>query len=85
MTETAKNLKIAVVQAAPIFMNRDETVDKACGLIAEAAKGGARLVVMPEAFVPGYPDWVWVVPGAKKPILDAMYTRLLHNVSVDRR
>jgi nitrilase len=79
VTDTAKNLKIAVVQAAPIFMNRDETVDKACSLIADAAKGGASLVVMPEAFVPGYPDWVWVVPGAKKPILDAMYTRLLNN------
>lgn len=79
MSDANKNLKIAVVQAAPIFMNRDETVDKACALIADAAKGGASLVVMPEAFVPGYPDWVWVVPGAKKPILDAMYTTLINN------
>ena len=46
---------VAVVQAAPVLFDREATVDKACGLVAEAAKAGARLVLLPEAFVPAYP------------------------------
>ena len=45
----------AVVQAAPVLFNREATVDKAIGLIAQAAEKGASLVLFPEAFVPAYP------------------------------
>ena len=38
-------------------MDRDATVDKACSLIREAGRNGARLVVLPETFVPMYPNW----------------------------
>ncbi len=47
----------AAVQAAPIFMDRDATVDKGCELIAEAAESGARLIVFPETWIPTYPWW----------------------------
>lgn len=50
---------VAAVQATPVFLDREATIDKACELIAKAAVEGAGLVVFPEAFVPGYPDWVW--------------------------
>ena len=40
---------------APVFLNRAETLRDAVGAVAEAAKGGARLVVFLEAFIPGYP------------------------------
>src|SRR5688572_13018106 len=50
---------IAAVQAAPVFLDRDATVAKACGLVEKAAADGAGLVVFPETFVPTYPDWVW--------------------------
>ena len=43
-----KGYKIAAVQAAPVFMDREATVAKACELIATAAQNGARLVVFPD-------------------------------------
>ena len=49
---------VAAVQAAPVFLDRDATTDKAVDLIAKAAADGARLIVFPETFIPTYPDWV---------------------------
>ena len=47
------------MQAAPVFLNRDATVEKVGRLSKEASGNGAQLVAFPEAFVPTYPDWVW--------------------------
>jgi nitrilase len=69
--------KIAVVQAAPVVLNREATVSKACELIAEAGRSGARLVVFPEAFIPTYPDWVWRIPPGQHQVLADMYAELL--------
>ena len=52
-------VKVAAVQAAPVLLDRDETIGKVVALAEKAAAEGARLVAFPEAFVPGYPDWVW--------------------------
>ena len=53
--------RAAAVQAAPVFLDTPATIDKTCRLIAEAAGKGARLVVFPEVFVPGYPYWNWTM------------------------
>lgn len=60
MLELAK-FTAAAVQAAPVFLDTDATVDKACHLIAEAASNGAKLVAFPEVFIAGYPYWSWVM------------------------
>lgn len=56
---TLKTFKAAAVQAAPIFLDADATVEKACALTREAARAGAELIVFPEVFVAGYPYWNW--------------------------
>lgn len=53
--------KAAAVQAAPVFLDTDATVDKVCALIQEAAGNGAKLVAFPEVFVAGYPYWNWLM------------------------
>lgn len=52
-------VRVAAVQAAPVVLDRAATVAKACGLIDKAAGDGAELVVLPESFVPAFPEWAW--------------------------
>lgn len=53
--------KVAAVQSSPVFFDTDATVDKACTLIAEAARNGAKLVAFPEVFLSAYPYWSWLM------------------------
>jgi len=70
---------VAAAQIAPVFLDKKATLDKACEVIVEASKNGARLVVFPEAFFPAYPDWSWLVPGGKPGMLDPLYIELVEN------
>ena len=49
--------KVAAAHAAPIFLDTEKSVEKACSIIEEAANNGASLIGFPEAFVPGFPVW----------------------------
>jgi nitrilase len=72
--------KIAIVQHAPEVLDREATLDKAVRLISEAAAQDAQLVVFPEAFVPGYPAWVWRLrPGGDWDLSERIHRRLLEN------
>jgi nitrilase len=52
-------VQVACVQAESVAFDREATLDKLATLTAEAAAGGAKLVVFPEAFVSGYPFSRW--------------------------
>jgi nitrilase len=52
-------VKVACVQAEPVILDRDATIEKLARLAAEAAAEGAALVVFPEAFIPVYPSSRW--------------------------
>jgi nitrilase len=79
MNKNIEPVRIAAAQATPYFLNRGKTVDKACDLISQAGKNGAKLIVFPEVFVPGYPDWVWVVPNGNGGYHNELYLELVEN------
>ena len=74
-----KNIKIASAQLSPVFLNKEESIKKACGAIEDAGKNGAELIVFPEAFISGYPDWVWLVPNSNGVLLNEMYFQFAFN------
>ena len=53
-------VKVAAVQAAPVLLDTPATVEKTCKFVDEAAANGAKIIAFPEAFIPGYPWWIWL-------------------------
>lgn len=54
---TYPTVKVAAAHAAPVYMNRTATVQKALSIIDEAARHGAGLIAFPESYIPGFPVW----------------------------
>ena len=72
--------KIAIIQEAPVYLDKQATIQKAASLVEEAASAGAELIVFPEAFIPGYPAWIWRLrPGGDWSVNEAIHVRLLDN------
>ena len=81
----AGGVRVAVVQEPPVLLDREATLAAAVGHLRRAADGGARLVVFPEAYVPGYPVWIWRLrPEADFELTSAIHRELLADTQDQR-
>ena len=75
--------KIAIVQESPVLLDREKTIAKAIHLVEQAVSDGAELIVFPEAYISGYPAWIWRLrPGGDWGVSEELHSRLLDS-SVD--
>lgn len=73
-------MKTAIVQEPPVYLNLAASMERAIGLVERAARDGAKLLVFPEAWFPGYPTFIWrLSPGAGMGKTDDLFTRLQAN------
>jgi aliphatic nitrilase len=59
-------IRVAAVQAEPVWLDIDGTVAKTISLIEDAADRGADLVAFPETWIPGYPVFLWTLPAPEQ-------------------
>jgi len=71
--EKLPQFKAAACHAASVFLDAAKSIDKACDLVAEAARNGASLVAFSESFVPGFPVWT----ALQAPILSHDFFRAM--------
>ncbi len=64
MNQMSTPFSIALIQEAPVFLNSAASLERARDLVQQAASDGARLMVFPESWLPGYPLWLDHAPGA---------------------
>jgi len=73
-------MKVAVIQKPPVLLNRSSTIDAVLDSIEEAVSQGASLLVFPEAYIPGYPTWIWRLrPGGDGALTGEIHARLREN------
>jgi nitrilase len=71
-----ETVRVAAAQATPVILDARASVEKAAALVGRAADDGARLVVLPETFVPLYPSNAWAKAAAAFSGLDELWERL---------
>lgn len=72
--------QIALVQTTPVFLDKTKTIQLVVTKIEQAAEKGAKLVVFTEAFIAGYPTWIWRLrPGGDWGLSEQLHARLLAN------
>ncbi len=75
--------KLAIIQKPPVFLDKQKTIDLAVATVEETANNGAELVIFSEAFIPGYPTWIWRLrPGGDWNLSEELHARLLNNAVV---
>ena len=77
-----QTVRVAAVQATPVILDAEATVDKAIRLLGEAADDGVQLAVLPETFVSLYPSGTWAHAAARFSGFDEFWERMWES-SVD--
>jgi nitrilase len=72
---TFESVRVAAIQATPVILDVEATVEKGCELAAKAASDGARLAVLPECFVSVYPSNAWARKAASFGGMDEFWER----------
>ena len=62
---TSNFLNVALAQIAPIWLDKEQTIEKIKNTIETASKEKAELIVFGEALLPGYPFWIGLTNGAE--------------------
>jgi nitrilase len=78
----SEQVRVAIAQSAPVYLDKQASLAKALGLMQQAANRGARLVAFGESWLPGYPAWLDVCPGAalwENPSTKDVFARLRAN------
>ena len=78
-------IKVAVSQCPPVLLDLEATTIRAVKIIEDASENGAKLIVFPEAYLPGYPTWIWRLrPGGDMELGNQLYKKLQANaVNID--
>lgn len=58
-------LMVGLAQIAPVWFDREATLDKVIDMIYQAKKEQCQLIAFGEALVPGYPFWIELTHGAR--------------------
>ena len=78
----SKHVTVAIAQSAPVYLDKRASLTKALDLVQRAAKQGARIVAFGETWLPGYPAWLDVCPGAalwQNPSSKDVFAKLRNN------
>ena len=73
-------VKVAVCQKPPVLLDLAASMERALQSLDEAVGAGARLVVFPQAYLPGYPTWIWRLrPGGDMALGNRIHAELRRN------
>lgn len=73
-------IKVAISQKPPVLLDLEATTNQALETLEEVAANGAQLVVFPEAYLPGYPTWIWRLrPGGDMGLGNQLHAKLREN------
>jgi len=75
------NVKVAAVQAAPVWMDAQGTLDKTIALIEEAGQKDVKLIAFGEVWLPGYPFTIWLQPPMAA--MDIVIKHRMNAITVD--